>query len=123
MREKPCETCHIAHKCGPRWTITPEMCTDYGLWIAAQEAYAAGREETERRFRENSSSDAERDALRAEVERLVGLVKELTDAGECWYDHHGLCQAHNLQERPCPHSRAKEWLKKWALSVAAEATR
>src|SRR5574343_1309489 len=66
-------------------------------------------------------AESECDALRAEVERLVGLVMELTDAGECWYDHHGLCQAHSLQERPCPHSRAKDLLKaKGALSGAGK---
>src|SRR5574343_1167439 len=65
--------------------------------------------------------DPDLSALRAEVERLVGLVMELTDAGECWYDHHGLCQAHSLQERPCPHSRAKDLLKaKGALSGAGK---
>lgn len=71
--------------------------------------------------KEIAELERERDALRAEVERLVGLVMELTDAGECWYDHHGLCQAHSLQERPCPHSRAKDLLKaKGALSGAGK---
>jgi hypothetical protein len=64
-----------------------------------------------------AAGESERDALRAEVSRLTGevdvlrrLVEELTDAGECWYDHHGLCQAHSLQEKPCPHERAKRLL-------------
>lgn len=36
------------------------------------------------------------------------LIAELTDSDECSYDHHGLCQAHSLQEKPCPHERAKK---------------
>jgi hypothetical protein len=42
-----------------------------------------------------------------EIERLWGLLTELVDPGPCQYDHNGLCQAHHLDERPCPHGRAK----------------
>ena len=30
------------------------------------------------------------------------------DPDPCEYDHHGYCQAHSLDERPCPHERAAE---------------
>lgn len=38
---------------------------------------------------------------------LETLLRELTDSEPCEYDHNGLCQAHALDERPCPHERAK----------------
>jgi hypothetical protein len=116
MSEKPCEKCdqwedeYSRQKCYVREVqagMTADTCGLLAHGMGHQEGYAVG--------------ESERDALRAEVERLVGLVMELTDAGECWYDHHGLCQAHSLQERPCPHSRAKDLLKaKGALSGAGK---
>lgn len=42
--------------------------------------------------------------------KLYETIEDLTDADNCQYDHHNLCQAHNLQERPCPHEVAKELL-------------
>lgn len=41
---------------------------------------------------------------------LLGLVRELVGVDECWYDHHGYCQAHGLQDAPCPHERARALL-------------
>lgn len=38
------------------------------------------------------------------------LVEELVDGGDCWYDHHGYCQEHSLDDAPCPHARAKQAL-------------
>lgn len=38
------------------------------------------------------------------------LLRELVDAEPCEYDHNDLCQAHHLDERPCPHERAKALL-------------
>ena len=35
------------------------------------------------------------------------LLRELVDEGECSYDHHGYCQTHTLDPKPCPHERAK----------------
>lgn len=46
------------------------------------------------------------DEHKAEVERLRGLLGELVDTGDCQYDHHGYCQAHKLDPRPCPNERA-----------------
>ena len=45
--ENPCEKCPIVLKCGPGLPITPDMCTDYGLWIAAQSDLTALRAEVE----------------------------------------------------------------------------
>lgn len=36
----------------------------------------------------------------------VAIMLDLVDREPCQYDHHGYCQAHHLQERPCPHERA-----------------
>lgn len=46
-------------------------------------------------------------------DELRQLVEDLTDPDECWFDHSGNCQAHGwfTDERPCPHARAKKWLK------------
>lgn len=45
---------------------------------------------------------------------VFSLIRDLTDPEECWYDHHGGCQAHgylSLQPgEPCPHAEAKQWL-------------
>lgn len=45
-----------------------------------------------------------REALRV----LLDLVSDLTYSEECWFDHHGYCQAHDwLTEGTCPHARAQ----------------
>lgn len=39
------------------------------------------------------------------------LIRDLTDPDDCWFDHHGYCQAHMwLNEGECPHTRAKRFL-------------
>ena len=45
----------------------------------------------------------------AEMEAVIG---DLVDADECYFDHHGHCQAHNwfAVAPPCPHARAKRLL-------------
>ena len=50
----------------------------------------------------------------AERDKLLALVRDLTDPEPCWLDHHGGCQAHgyiSLQpgER-CPQAEAKDAL-------------
>lgn len=66
----------------------------------------------------------ERDAARAEVERLRELIAELYDDGPCQYDHHDQCQGHNLHRRPCPHGRAAQLLAEGGdpASAPADAT-
>lgn len=46
-----------------------------------------------------------------QVDTLLNLLDELTDADDCQYDHHGNCQAHSLHSKPCPHERAKKILR------------
>jgi hypothetical protein len=31
-----------------------------------------------------------------EIHRLIVLLEEITDSEECWFDHHGGCQAHGF---------------------------
>lgn len=45
------------------------------------------------------------------VLRLAELITLLRDPDPCEYDHHGYCQAHSLDLKPCPHELAKELLK------------
>lgn len=46
--------------------------------------------------------------------RLRQLVRDMTDPGACWFDHHGGCQEHGyLSLKPgelCPHAEAKQLL-------------
>lgn len=69
-----------------------------------------------------SGREAE-DAARIAVDALAGagmvvvpaeLLEDLVDQDECWFDHHGGCQAHGyLSLEPgerCPHAEAKELL-------------
>ncbi len=60
---------------------------------------------------------------RAEVEAAVyPLIRDLIDPEECWFDHHGGCQAHGyLSLKPgeiCPQAAAKAWI---AAPAAEEA--
>ena len=52
-------------------------------------------------------------------ERIHQLIHDLTDPGECWFDHHGGCQEHGyLTLQPgekCPHAEARELLAEWAV--------
>lgn len=45
---------------------------------------------------------------------LLRLIRDLLDSDDCWYDHHGGCQAHGyLSLEPgeqCPHAEAKDVL-------------
>lgn len=43
------------------------------------------------------------------VAELSGLVRDLADPDECWFDHHGYCQAHGwtATEPACPNGRAQ----------------
>lgn len=50
---------------------------------------------------------------------LLGLIDDLTDSGECSFDHHGYCQGHCWFETnpPCPHGRAKRLLNRWQDTI------
>ena len=45
---------------------------------------------------------------------LETLLAELVDFDPCQYDHNGLCQAHSLHAKPCPHQQAKEYFQQFA---------
>lgn len=55
--------------------------------------------------------------LEAELDVAVLLVEALVDEDDCWFDHHGGCQAHGfLSLEPgekCPHAEAKELLARY----------
>ena len=48
------------------------------------------------------------------VPALLNLIRDLVDGDDCWFDHHGGCQAHGcLSLEPgekCPHQEGKEIL-------------
>lgn len=52
---------------------------------------------------------------------LLNLIRDLTDPGECWLDHHGGCQEHGyLSLEPgqkCPHAEAKEILAAEGIEI------
>jgi hypothetical protein len=63
---------------------------------------------------ERDAALAEAGALRDKLVAVTGLLADLTDPGECWYDHHGYCQEHGWFDTDprCPHARAKALLPK-----------
>jgi hypothetical protein len=71
-----------------------------GWWLeAAKDAGLARRESTE-------PADHR--------DQMIELLRSLVDPDDCWFDHHGGCQAHGfLSLEPgekCPHAEAKELL-------------
>lgn len=64
--------------------------------------------------------EAENARLKQREAELVALLERLVDPDPCQYDHHGYCQAHSLDEYPCPHEQAKEFLNKDALDKGGE---
>lgn len=46
---------------------------------------------------------------------IKNLIRDLTDPGECWFDHGGDCQEHGFffteEGQKCAHQEAKEWLR------------
>ncbi|HJX77308.1 hypothetical protein [Glutamicibacter sp.] len=52
--------------------------------------------------------------MREREAQLRQLVRDMTDPGACWFDHHGGCQEHGyLDLKPgeqCPHTEAKQLL-------------
>lgn len=55
-----------------------------------------------------------------EWEQVKRLVRDMTDAGECWFDHHGGCQEHGYLSlgpgEKCPHTEAKELIAAWEVA-------
>ncbi|BAD58844.1 hypothetical protein [Nocardia farcinica] len=69
----------------------------------------------------------EQRAMAHELVQLRQLVRDLTDPDECWFDHHGGCQAHGyLSLEPgelCPHAEAKQLIADWDQAGPGEARR
>ncbi|GHJ21599.1 MULTISPECIES: hypothetical protein [Streptomyces] len=42
----------------------------------------------------------------------IEVLRDLVDPDDCYYDHHGYCQAHGWFDTApaCPHARAKKLL-------------
>lgn len=55
------------------------------------------------------------------AERALNLIADLVDPDDCWFDHHGGCQAHGyLSLEPgekCPQQEAKELLAAGGVEV------
>ncbi len=55
-----------------------------------------------------------------EFQAALRLIRDLTDSDDCWFDHHGGCQAHGyLSLKPgekCPQQEAKEILEEQGVS-------
>ena len=54
------------------------------------------------------------------VDELFDLISDLTDMGDCYYDHHGYCQEHGwfMSGSECPHARARKlWDERGNLAV------
>lgn len=49
-------------------------------------------------------------------EQMFQLLMDFVDPDDCWYDHHGYCQAHSLHEGElCPHKLAKKLLEEYGF--------
>ncbi|UYM26604.1 hypothetical protein SEA_BAUER_55 [Arthrobacter phage Bauer] len=46
--------------------------------------------------------------------QATALIRDLSDRDECWFDHHGGCQAHGYLSleagETCPQADAKAWV-------------
>lgn len=80
--------------------------------LAGYEACLGLSHRREDKFKEQRdearASLAERDA---KIKSITTLLSELTDPDDCWFDHHGGCQAHGFISlnpgETCPHADAK----------------
>jgi len=47
------------------------------------------------------------------VKRAIVIIIDLIDEDDCYFDHHGYCQAHGWPDKgfTCPHARGKMLLK------------
>jgi hypothetical protein len=63
--------------------------------------------------------------VRAEQrEKIVQLLVDLVDPDDCWFDHHGGCQAHGYLSLKhgelCPVAEAKQWIDAAAIREAGD---
>ena len=75
-----------------------------GNYVDLEEHYALGV-----RLNESLARIA---SLEAQLEKTRGIIEVVVEVkdDDCYYDHHGYCQAHNLEE-DCHVARAKKWLE------------
>lgn len=63
---------------------------------------------------QRDAARAERDSAVREAAALRALLRDMVDPDDCWFDHHGGCQAHGyLSLEPgelCPQAEAKALL-------------
>jgi hypothetical protein len=61
------------------------------------------------------------DPIEAKYRAALRLIADLVDSDDCWFDHHGGCQAHGyLSLEPgekCPQQEAKELLAAEGMGV------
>lgn len=66
------------------------------------------------RWEDNAVTVARLAQAEARADTATALLRDLVDADDCWFDHHGGCQAHGyLSLEPgerCPQAEAKELL-------------
>jgi len=67
---------------------------------------------------DDAASLVRSDALLADA---LDILRLMTDPDPCDYDHHDLCQAHSLHDRPCPHERAKALFKRIEANAGGDA--
>jgi hypothetical protein len=67
--------------------------------------------------REGNRTSDKQDDLRTRLATAMAVIHELIDEDDCWFDHHGGCQAHGyLSLEPgerCPQAVAKDLLAKY----------
>ncbi len=62
------------------------------------------------------------DPIEAKYHAALRLLADLVDRDDCWFDHHGGCQAHGYlsleQGEKCPQHEAKELLAAEGVEVS-----
>ncbi len=83
-----------------------------GITVQEQARYIEGRVAGASWARDHLAAQEPTDA--AIPENFANLIRDLIDPDDCWFDHHGGCQAHGYldltPEQECPHSEAKRLL-------------
>ena len=77
-----------------------------GNYVDLEEHYALGL-----RLNEALDRIASLEAQLEEARGIIEVVVEVKD-DDCYYDHHGYCQAHNL-EKDCHVAKAKNFIEQY----------
>lgn len=80
-------------------------------------------EDTRERMVAAAAAAIEREQPADAQDRTIRLLQDFIDPDECWYDHHGYCQAHGWfdTEPACPHARARKLLAEIGIGIEVEA--